>query len=150
MAWGLTHRQHKIESENLEWIRTNQQSIRADLYQGLGICPCMDRNTDVRQIGGRKALPSSSEGGPRKMANLFQVLCLERELYMQMRKHILTQQVVCSQFLVCTCSTKHIYSSMYACSMQWQLLNFWQTRHLLHRQDYRLRMHDQRMESVRW
>ena len=125
ISLGLTHRQDKIEIENLEWIRTNQQSIRADLYQGLTDAMGMDRNTNVRQIGGRKALPSSSEGGPGKMASLFQVLCLERELYMQMRKQILTQQVVCSQFLVCTCSATHIYTSMYACSMQWQLFNSW-------------------------
>ena len=63
----------KVESENLEYHRTHQGQIRADLYQGLLDASRGDGEVDLRKRGFRKVLPSSFEGGPRKMNALFQV-----------------------------------------------------------------------------
>ncbi|KAL0430414.1 UNVERIFIED_CONTAM: ATP-dependent DNA helicase PIF1 [Sesamum radiatum] len=56
----------KIETQKLRFIRTHQQNIRAELYQGLQDCLNTGEN-DAGNVGRRTILPSSFVGSPRDM-----------------------------------------------------------------------------------
>lgn len=62
-----------MECQNLAKIRANQDCYRSDLYQGLVDAAAVDEDMSARQVGVRTVLPTSFEGGPRKMRELFQV-----------------------------------------------------------------------------
>ncbi len=59
------------EQLKLRWIRTNQGSIRADLYQGL-VDALQSDDLDASHIGRRIVLPSSFTGSDRHMSQLYQ------------------------------------------------------------------------------
>jgi hypothetical protein len=61
-----------IEESNLYWIRHNQKTIRADLYDGLRDALRGVENADMRQMGKRIVLPSTHAGSTRHMYQLFQ------------------------------------------------------------------------------
>ena len=56
----------------LDWLRTNQTTIRADLYNGLADSLQRDENADTATLGKRFILPSSYTGGDRYMQQLYQ------------------------------------------------------------------------------
>lgn len=59
------------EQSKLNWIRSNQDALRADVYQGLAdAVTSADHN--LEEIGQLSVLPSSFTGGPRFMAHLYQ------------------------------------------------------------------------------
>lgn len=60
----------KMEQNNIRWIKSNQKSIRADVYQGLADFNASDISTET--IGRRIILPSSYRGSPRHLRQLFQ------------------------------------------------------------------------------
>jgi len=60
----------KVESQKLLWMRMNQKSIRADVYQGVEDAVAADIGS--ANIGTKIILPSSFQGGPRHMQQLFQ------------------------------------------------------------------------------
>ncbi|XP_073121738.1 uncharacterized protein [Henckelia pumila] len=61
----------KIETQRLRWIRTNQQNIRSELYQGLQ--DCLDGGENIAgNVGRRIVLPSSFAGSPRDMYQRYQ------------------------------------------------------------------------------
>ena len=60
----------KVESQKLLWMRMNQKSIRADVYQGVEDAVAADIGS--ANIGTKIILPSSFQGGPRYMQQLFQ------------------------------------------------------------------------------
>ncbi|XP_073121736.1 uncharacterized protein [Henckelia pumila] len=61
----------KIEAQSLRWIRTNQQNIRSELYQGLQ--DCLDGGENIAgNVGRRIVLPSSFTGSPRDMYQRYQ------------------------------------------------------------------------------
>ena len=53
----------KIESTRLDYIRANQDTIRADLYQGI-VDNVTTGETRASNIGKRIVLPASFIGGP--------------------------------------------------------------------------------------
>lgn len=56
----------------LDWLRQNQQKIRADLYNGLTNSLEQDEAPDVKTLGKQFILPSTYTGGDRYMQKLFQ------------------------------------------------------------------------------
>lgn len=54
----------------LAWIREHQNSIRADVYNGL--VDALNGDYNLNNVGTRSILPSSYAGGPRFMAKLYQ------------------------------------------------------------------------------
>ena len=58
----------KIEQNRLNFFRSNQQKIRAELYQGIQDAMAAGNG----RIGRRIVLPSSFTGGPRAMVQLYQ------------------------------------------------------------------------------
>src|ERR1700761_2449104 len=63
-AWAIT------EQQQLEWIRHNQQTLRADQYRGLA--DAIDRGDNIQNQGTRVILPSSHLNSTRAMYQLFQ------------------------------------------------------------------------------
>ncbi|XP_073152242.1 uncharacterized protein [Henckelia pumila] len=61
----------KIETQRLRWIRTNQNNIRSELYQGLQDCLDGGEN-NAGNVGRRIVLPSSFTGSPRDMYQRYQ------------------------------------------------------------------------------
>lgn len=61
----------KMEQQRLNFIRHNQSSLRAEVYNGLRDAVRLDDN-DMSSIGKRVVLPSTFVGGPRFMAQLYQ------------------------------------------------------------------------------
>ena len=55
----------------LNWIRYNQSSIRADVYNGVADA-VNGGDYDLQEIGQSMILPSSYSGGPRFMSKLYQ------------------------------------------------------------------------------
>ncbi|KZP30308.1 hypothetical protein FIBSPDRAFT_699312, partial [Athelia psychrophila] len=61
------------EQNRLNWLRCNQNTIRASLYSGLeDALGGADRDMDLRELGRRFILPSSYTGGPRYMQQCLQ------------------------------------------------------------------------------
>ena len=60
----------KIESSRLDYIRNNQDSLRADLYQGL-VDSLHASETRADSIGKRTMLSTSFIGGPRDMRHWY-------------------------------------------------------------------------------
>ncbi|AQK78258.1 hypothetical protein ZEAMMB73_Zm00001d035059 [Zea mays] len=56
----------KIESSRLDFIRNNQEQLRADLYQGL-VDSMVDGDISAEKVGKRTVLSPSFIGGPRDM-----------------------------------------------------------------------------------
>lgn len=61
----------KMEEQRLMFIRYNQTQLRADLYQGLQNA-VSSGDANPRTLGKRIVLPSSFEGSPRQMQQLYQ------------------------------------------------------------------------------
>ncbi|CEP10635.1 hypothetical protein [Parasitella parasitica] len=61
----------KMEQQRLNFIRFNQKSLRAELYNGLADAIHLGDN-DMSEVGKKVILPSSFIGGPRFMAQLYQ------------------------------------------------------------------------------
>eukprot|EP00959_Pyramimonas_sp_CCMP1952_P471994 9499336-Pyramimonas_sp.AAC.1 len=61
----------KVETGRLRWQRTNQRTLRADLFRGLQDAVGAGDH-DAARVGRRTILASSFAGGPRHMAQLFQ------------------------------------------------------------------------------
>lgn len=59
------------ECTRLNWIRSHQQELRADVYNGLQDALHRE-DVDLEQLGHRYILPSSFTGGDRAMQQLFQ------------------------------------------------------------------------------
>jgi hypothetical protein len=60
-----------VEGQRLRWLRFNQNTIRAELYQGLQ--DHLDAaDGQASHVGRRVVLPSSFIGGPRNMHQLYQ------------------------------------------------------------------------------
>ena len=59
----------KEEQQRLTWVRNNQATIRADLYQN--VLTQSTQSTQASQVGRRVVLPSSFTGGPRFMTQLY-------------------------------------------------------------------------------
>jgi hypothetical protein len=63
----------KLESQRLGWVRNNQETLRADSYKGLAdIVANGDGDRSAASAGTRVVLPSTFQGGPRHMMQLFQ------------------------------------------------------------------------------
>src|SRR6185369_11605006 len=60
----------KIEQERLNYLRQNQTTLRAEMYQGA--VDAMHTGDISNSIGRRIILPSSFTGGPRQMYQLYQ------------------------------------------------------------------------------
>ena len=60
-----------IEASELYWVRNNQKTIRADLYDGLRDA-LRGENVDMSQMGKQVVLPASHPGSTRHMFQLFQ------------------------------------------------------------------------------
>lgn len=60
----------QIERSRLFWLRTNQDKLRSDVYQG--IVDAAAHGLDLDEIGNLSILPSSFRGGPREMWQLYQ------------------------------------------------------------------------------
>eukprot|EP00267_Zea_mays_P048853 XP_020401468.1 uncharacterized protein LOC109943072 [Zea mays] len=75
----------KIESSRLDFIRNNQERLRADLYQGL-VDSMVDGDISAEKVGKRTVLSPSFIGGPRDMRRRYMdAMALEL-------KHRLTKQ----------------------------------------------------------
>ena len=61
----------KIEQLRLNYIKTNQQKIRVDLYSGLADAVTKG-DTNATELGRKVILPSSFIGSPRQMFQLFE------------------------------------------------------------------------------
>ena len=61
-----------IESSKLYWIRSNQKTIRAELYDGLKDALRGVENVDASQMGKHIVLPASHPGSTHHMFQLFQ------------------------------------------------------------------------------
>ncbi|CAF1074549.1 unnamed protein product, partial [Brachionus calyciflorus] len=61
----------KIENSRINFIRSNQDKLRTELYQGLKDATNI-YDHDLTRIGKSVILPSSFQGGPRHMQELFQ------------------------------------------------------------------------------
>jgi hypothetical protein len=64
-AWAV------CEQNNLGWIKSHQNEIRADLYNGFQDA-LIQGDLDFSSVGKRFILQSSFVGGPRFMAKLYQ------------------------------------------------------------------------------
>lgn len=64
-AWAAT------EQDRLFWYKTNQSTVRAELYQGLRDATIAGDH-DLADVGRRSILPSSFTGGSRYMRKLYQ------------------------------------------------------------------------------
>jgi hypothetical protein len=65
----------KVEMERLDYIKFNQNAIRAELYQGLeDLLNVNDTNetNNLENMGKKVILPSSFTGSPRQMHQLYQ------------------------------------------------------------------------------
>ena len=62
----------RIEHERLTWMRYNQKSIRAELYNGIADAVATNDAIPAAQIGRRIVLAPSFIGGPRHMHRLYQ------------------------------------------------------------------------------
>ena len=63
----------KIEAERLYFLRNNQKTLRAELYQGLAdAISNSDGNIDGAQVGKKIILPSSFTGSARYQHQLYQ------------------------------------------------------------------------------
>ena len=60
----------KIEQERLNYLRMNQSTLRAEMYQGA--VDAVNVGDISNSIGRRIILPSSFAGGPRQMYQLYQ------------------------------------------------------------------------------
>jgi hypothetical protein len=60
-----------IEDNRLHYVQSNQNQLRAELYQG-AVDAIQQQDLEVNQIGRRIVLPSSFTGGPRHMAQQYQ------------------------------------------------------------------------------
>ena len=61
----------KIEQQRLNYIKTNQQKIRVDLYSGLADAVSKG-DTNATELGRNIILPSSYTNSPRQMFQLYQ------------------------------------------------------------------------------
>ena len=61
-----------VESNNLHWYKTNQKTIRADTYQAVVNAQAAGATTGNEAGKQRIVLPSSFQGGPRFMKQLYQ------------------------------------------------------------------------------
>jgi hypothetical protein len=62
-----------IEQSELHWVRNNQKTIRADLYDGVRDALRHDaEGIDMSRMGKRIVLPASHPGSARHMYQLFQ------------------------------------------------------------------------------
>ena len=61
----------KIEQQRLNYIKTNQQKIRVDLYSGLADAVTKG-DTNATELGLNIILPSSYTNSPRQMFQLYQ------------------------------------------------------------------------------
>ena len=63
-----------VEQSNLNWVKTHQKELRADVYSGLrdAVLGDNDNNINLAEHGRRFILPSSFSGGERHMTQLFQ------------------------------------------------------------------------------
>lgn len=68
----------KVEFDRLRWIAKNQAQLRSDLYQGVADALDTDDTQTCRNIG-KKILPSSFYGGPRSVAQKYQVITVVME-----------------------------------------------------------------------
>ena len=59
------------DQKKLDWIKTHQSNIRADLYKGVQDA-LISEDVDATSLGKRFILPSSYTGGPRFMAKQYQ------------------------------------------------------------------------------
>ena len=59
----------QIEQSRLNYLRFNQDKLRAEVYQGL--TDAIHDGTPLQAIGTRTVLPSSFSGGPRQMYQLY-------------------------------------------------------------------------------
>ncbi|CAF0947889.1 unnamed protein product [Brachionus calyciflorus] len=62
----------KVESSRLNFLKFNQDTIRAELYQGLLDAVNSTDHVNLDNIGKKVVLPSSFTGSPRHMHELFQ------------------------------------------------------------------------------
>jgi hypothetical protein len=62
----------KVESQRLQWVKLNQQTLRVDLYRGLADALMQDGGQDVANVGRQVILPATFIGGPRHMHQLYQ------------------------------------------------------------------------------
>ena len=63
-----------MEAQNLDWLRRNQKTIRAELYKGLADA-VQAGDVDAAQLGRRTILPASHTGGARNVSQNYQVCC---------------------------------------------------------------------------
>lgn len=61
-----------VESNKLHWLKQNQSTIRADSYQKVVDAQANGATTGVQAGKQRIVLPSSYQGGPRFMKQLYQ------------------------------------------------------------------------------
>ena len=61
----------KMEQNNIRWVKEHQQKIRADVYQGIADYNIKD-SRNPEEIGRRIILPSTYQGSPRHLQQLFQ------------------------------------------------------------------------------
>jgi hypothetical protein len=61
----------KMEQQRLNFVRFNQESLRADMYKGLADAVRMD-DANMDSIGKKVILPSTFIGSPRFLAQLYQ------------------------------------------------------------------------------
>lgn len=61
-----------MEALNLQWLRKNQKTIRAELYGGLADA-LQAGDTDASQLGKRTVLPATHTGSPRSVGHNYQV-----------------------------------------------------------------------------
>ena len=66
----IVHQYSKVEMQRLNYFRSNQHAIRADLYNNLYSLNKSDSN--LRNVGKKIILSSSFNGGPRNMHELYQ------------------------------------------------------------------------------
>ncbi|KAK4512246.1 uncharacterized protein ATC70_002942 [Mucor velutinosus] len=64
-AWAV------CEQTKLDWIKSNQANLRADVYKGLADATSA-ADADLEMVGRSFVLPSSFTGGPRFMMQLYQ------------------------------------------------------------------------------
>jgi hypothetical protein len=60
----------QVEQWRLHWIRTNQQKLRTDIWQGF-VDAVTQRDMSCNEIGKAVVLPSSFSGGFRQMWQLY-------------------------------------------------------------------------------
>lgn len=66
----------KVKFDRLRWVAEHQDQLRSDLYQG--VADALDASdTAVDRDIGKKILPSSFYGGPRSVAQRYQVIVIQ-------------------------------------------------------------------------